>query len=193
MTQERKRLVVGISGASGMPLAHVLLKALHSLNSVEVHLIISEGAQRVIEYEGGVPLEVFTQLAHTLYHAHDMAAGPASGSWQHDGMIICPCSMSSLASISHGYGSNLLHRSADVCLKERRPLVIVPRETPLSSIHLQNMLSLSTNGATIMPFSPAFYTQKIDMDFSMQHFCGRLLDQLHMEHYLCQRWKDNSV
>ncbi len=186
------RIIVGISGASGMPLALTLLQHLHVLQSVEVHLIISQGAQYVMQTEGALPLSAYTNFAHKVYDAQDMAAGPASGSWQHDGMIICPCSMNSLGHMAHGIGSNLLHRSADVCLKERRPLVIVPRETPLSPIHLQNMLRLSQHGATIMPFSPAFYTKATDMESCLQHFCGRLLDQLHIKHTLCTRWQDNA-
>ncbi len=192
MISHISRIVLGISGASGMPLAHTLLQHLYDLPQVEVHLIISQGAQRVMQSENTTSVDSFTRLAHTHYAPEDMATGPASGSWQHAGMIICPCSMASLASIAHGMGTNLLHRSADVCLKEKRPLVIVPRETPLSPIHLQNMLSLSQCGATIMPFTPAFYTQQTDMPSAMTHFCGRLLDQLHVEHNLCQRWKNNA-
>ncbi len=191
MTQENVRIVVGISGASGMPVAHALLSHLQALPKVEVHLIISQGAECVMHSEGSLPKAAYEDLVHAVYPPQDMAAGPASGSWQHSGMIICPCSMSSLASIAHGMGTNLLHRSADVCLKEKRPLVIVPRETPLSPLHLQNMLRLSQCGATIMPFTPAFYTPQTEMPAAITHFCGRLLDQLHMEHTLCQRWKNN--
>ncbi len=186
------RIVLGISGASGMPLAHALLTQYSIQKNIEIHLIISQGALRVLETEGGASLSDFTSLAHKIYDAHDMGAGPASGSWQHDGMIICPCSMSSLASIAHGIGTTLIHRSADVTLKERRPLVIVPRETPLSSIHLQNMLSLRQNGATIMPFCPAFYTDVTSLEGMMQQFSGRVLDQLHIPHSLCQRWQENT-
>ncbi len=186
------RLVFAISGASGMPLAHSFLQHIHAMPHIEIHLLISQGAQCVMQKETPISLKKFIPLAHKNYEIHDMAAGPASGSWQHDGMIICPCSMSSLASIAHGIGSNLIHRAADVTLKERRPLIIVPRETPLSSIHLQNMLSLSQNGATIMPFTPAFYTDKQNIEAMMQHFCGRLLDQLGIKHTLCQRWQDNK-
>ncbi len=186
------RLVFAISGASGMPLAHQFLLHIHNIPHIEIHLLISQGAQCVMQKESPIALEKFTELAHKAYDTQDMAAGPASGSWQHDGMIICPCSMSTLASIAHGIGSNLIHRAADVTLKERRPLVIVPRETPLSSIHLQNMLFLSQNGASIMPFTPAFYTKKQNLEAMIQHFCGRLLDQLGIEHTLCQRWQNNE-
>ncbi len=187
-----KRIILGISGASGMPLAHTLLTQLTLQKKIEVHLIVSQGAQCVIEHETQLSPNNFTQLAHTSYDCENIAAGPASGSWQHDGMIICPCSMSSLASIAHGIGSNLLHRSADVTLKERRPLIIIPRESPLSSIHLQNMLSLSQNGACIMPFSPAFYTSHVHIEDMMKDFCGRIFDQLHLSHTLCKRWKKNT-
>ncbi len=191
MENKKKRIILGISGASGISLAHLLLTLLKS-QDIQVYLIVSEGAQRVIEHESSWVLEQFTQLAHANYPCNDMAAGPASGSWQHDGMIVCPCSMNTLASIAHGLTSNLLHRCADVSLKEGRPLIIVPRESPLSSIHLQNMLTLSQNGARIMPFCPAFYTEHTHLDAMLTHFCGRIFDQLHFEHDFCERWKNNK-
>ncbi len=187
-----KRLVFAISGASGMALAQRILDILHNEVNVQVHLIVSKGAKLVMQTETQDCLANFTSLVHTNYDANDLAAGPASGSWQHDGMIICPCSMNSLASIAHGIGSNLIHRAADVTLKERRKLLIVPRESPLSSIHLQNMYTLSQHGAIIMPFCPAFYMENHSLDHMIAHFCGRLLDQFGVEHSLCQRWKDNK-
>ncbi len=185
------RILLGISGASGMPLAHTLLKLLHAKQGIQVHLIVSEGAACVMKNETPFSLSTFKELAHVSYENHDMSAGPASGSWQHHGMIICPCSMSSMAHIAHGTGINLLHRCADVTIKEKRPLIIVPRESPLSSIHLQNMLSLSQNGASIMPFCPAFYTENTHIDAMMEQFCGRIFDQLRLTHDLCQRWQNN--
>ncbi len=191
MDVHKKRIILGISGASGIPLAHMLLTLLNELD-VHIHLILSEGAKRVIEHESSLSEEGLLELAHAHYPGDDMAAGPASGSWQHDGMIICPCSMNTLACIANGITSNLLQRCADVSLKEARPLIIVPRETPLSSIHLQNMLTLSQNGARIMPFCPAFYTEQTNVQFMLTQFCGRILDQLHFEHSFCDRWKNNS-
>ncbi len=186
------RLIIGISGASGMPLIKTLLKQFSKVKSLELHLIISSGALKVMKAEGGYKLKDFTKYVHKVHDAKRLDAGPASGSWQHDGMIICPCSMASLAAISSGHGTNLIHRTADVCLKEGRPLVIVPRETPYNLIHLRNMQELCKAGASIMPFNPAFYTSKTSLKGIMKHFGGRVLDQLNIKHKLCERWKNNK-
>lgn len=203
------RIVVGVSGASGMPLAQHLLHALHAMPEVEVHLMVSAGAQAVLATEilptepigatgtgdtqlplsGTVSLAALAQYAHVVHNAAHIGAGPASGSWQHAGMVICPCSMATLACIATGAGHNLLHRSADVCLKERRPLVLVARETPLSAIHLQNMLTLSRAGACIMPPCPAFYGHPKSINDILEHFTGRVLDQLGLAHNLGHRWQ----
>ena len=135
-----KRIIVGVSGASGMPLALCLLRHLAALPDVESHLILSPGAHAVLEAECGLAPSTLHALADVSHDAACLGAAPASGSWEHDGMVVCPCSMSSLASIATGAGTNLLHRAADVTLKERRPLILVPRESPLSRIHLRNML-----------------------------------------------------
>lgn len=198
-----RRIIVGVSGASGMPLAQRVLQALHGSADIEVHLIVSAGAQAVLAAEcppahgqqgeaALSPLQELTQFAHVVHASDCLGAGPASGSWQHDGMVICPCSMASLACIATGAGTNLLHRAADVCLKERRPLLIVARETPLSAIHLQNMLTLSRLGACIMPPCPAFYGQPKNITDILEHFTGRVLDQLHIPHRLGRRWLDNA-
>lgn len=192
MNQHVRRIVIGVSGASGIPLTRELLLALRAMENVETHIIISDGARKVIEEEHRDPL--MEQLEACADHVHDYrdtGAGPASGSWKHDGMIICPCSMSTLASIAHGCGSNLLHRAADVTIKERRPLILVARETPLSLIHLENMRLLVQAGATIMPFMPAFYTAPKTIEDMLRHFCGRLLDQLGLESSLTCRWHNN--
>ena len=187
---DKRRLIVGISGARGMPLALCLLQTLQR-PEIELHLIISSGAMRVMQEEGGVSAAELALYAHTVHPADDMAAGPASGSWRNDGMIICPCSMSSLAAIACGAGVNLLHRAADVTLKEHRPLVIVPRETPLNLIHLDNMRRLAAAGAVIMPFMPAFYTSPDSVDDLLRQFCGRLLDQFGL-HSPVRRWRDEA-
>lgn len=186
--QRQRRIVLGVSGASGVQTAQVLVKALARV--AEVHLVISSGAERVALAEGGMEMESLRAYAHTVYAPDDMAAGMASGSWRHGGMIVCPCSMASLAAIATGCGTTLVHRAADVCLKERRPLVIVPRETPLSPIHLRHMLSLSEDGARIMPFCPAFYGRSRTLDDVLEHFAGRVLDQFDLEHSLGVRWKE---
>ena len=187
-----KRLVMGISGASGTPLALTVLQALHDAH-MQVHCIISQGARAVMEAEANAPhahiRDRIHSLAHTLYAPEDIAAGPASGSWQHEGMLICPCSMASLAAIATGTGSNLIHRAADVCLNERRPLVLIPRETPLSRIHLRNMLTAQEAGAVIMPPCPAFYGRPETLEHMLEHLAGRILDQLAIPHNLGHRWK----
>lgn len=195
-----QKIVIGVSGASGMPLAFTLLEALRAQAGLEIHLIISDGAKRVLRCEGGSDpaavgadatgsLERLSALAHTVYDPADLGAAPASGSWPCLGMIVCPCSMSSLGAIANGCGSNLLHRAADVTLKERRRLLLVPRETPLSAIHLRNMLLLSEMGVAIMPPNLAFYNNPRNIDEAVRHFCGRILDQFAFKHDLCARWK----
>ena len=187
-----RRIVVGVSGASGMPLAHTLLRHLADLPESEIHLIVSDSAQKVLRAECDGGLDALVRHAHRVHDAEDMAAGPSSGSWRHSGMIICPCSMSSLASIACGAGNNLIHRAADVTLKERRPLILVARETPLSGIHLHNLQIVTEAGATVMPFIPAFYNRAVSLEDMMRHFCGRVLDQLHISHTLCARWRDDA-
>lgn len=181
------RLVFGISGASGMPLAATVLTCLAGLDDPDIHLIISGHARQVMEAEG-CGISQLTRLAARCYEPEDMAAPPASGSWPHDGMIVCPCSMSSLAAIATGYGTTLIHRCADVTIKERRPLILVIRETPLNRIHLRNMLAVHEAGATVMPFVPSFYTGDHSMCNAMRQFAGRILDQLRIPHALCSRW-----
>ncbi|MEG2173502.1 MAG: UbiX family flavin prenyltransferase, partial [Desulfovibrionaceae bacterium] len=203
-----RRILVGVSGASGMPLAQHLLRALYCTANIEVHLIISAGAQAVLAAEtlplgpidtAGASVDsasetstllALTQFAHVVHDSTDIGAGPASGSWQHGGMVLCPCSMASLACIATGAGYNLVHRAADVCLKERRPLVVVARETPLSSIHLRNMLTLSRAGACIMPPCPAFYGRPQSIADILEHFTGRILDQFGIAHALGHRWQE---
>lgn len=184
-----KRIIVGVSGASGMPLALCLLRHLAAMPDVESHLILSSGARAVLEAECRLTPEVLGDLATVSHDAACLGAAPASGSWQHDGMVVCPCSMSSLAAIATGAGSNLLHRAADVCLKEDRPLILVPRESPLSAIHLRNMLQAREAGAVIMPFMPAFYTGADSLEGLMSQFCGRIFDRLGLPHQLCTRWQ----
>ena len=189
---ERKRLVFGVSGASGMPLALALLACYSQLAYLELHLIVSAEARTVLAVENPAAPECIERFAHAAYEIGDFTAPPASGSWLHDGMIICPCSMSSLAAIATGCGANLLHRAADVTLKERRPLALVTRETPLSRIHLLNMLKATEAGACVMPFSPAFYARDPSLEGAFQQFAGRLLDLLRIPHNLCFRWGEAS-
>lgn len=182
------RLLFGVSGASGMLLAQTVLACFAELRDLEIHLIISEGARLAIKKETGKDAEILERYAAFVHAPDDMAAPMASGSWRHEGMFICPCSMSSLAAIANGTGRNLIHRAADVALKERFPLVLSPRETPLSKIHLRNMKLAADAGAVIMPFMPAFYVQSASLSSLMRNFAGRVLDQFGIPSNLCQRW-----
>jgi 4-hydroxy-3-polyprenylbenzoate decarboxylase len=182
------RLVIALTGASGMPYGLGLLKALSKDH--ELHLIVSKAAQEIIGLE--TPADSLASLqgyAARVYDDQDLAAGPASGSWPHAGMVVCPCSMASLAAISQGVGSNLIHRAADVCLKERRRLVLVPRETPLNAIQLKNMLDLTRAGAVILPASPGFYHRPKQIADLVEHLVGRILDQLDLAPSWAPRWK----
>lgn len=184
----KQRIIIGISGASGMPYAERLLQALHRTAGLETHAIVTDGAKKVLHYESDTPLEELTKLADFAYDERRLEAAPASGSWLSAGMIVCPCSMGSLAAIAHGMNANLLQRAADVTLKERRPLVLLTREAPLSAIHLKNMLAVTEAGGTILPASPGFYHRPQSIPALLDHVIGRALDLLHIEHSLAPRW-----
>ncbi len=193
-------LVVAITGASGSPygvkLVQVLLRAGKS-----VHLVISPAATEVMERELGRKIlldpfeprslfpdseEYFERLHY--HHFRNFQAGIASGSFLTGGMVVCPCSMGTIAAISHGISQNLIHRAADVHLKERRKLIVVPRETPLGLIQLKNLTALAEAGAVIMPAMPAFYTLPQSIDDMVNFIVGRICDQLEVEHNLLRRW-----
>lgn len=173
-----------------MPLALNVLENISHLPDIEIHLVVSQNAMRALREECGYSIDALEKFAAALYAPQDMGAAPASGSWLHGGMIICPCSMSSLAAIATGVGTTLVHRAADVTLKERRPLIIVARETPFNLVHLHNMCAATEAGAIIMPFMPAFYTGENSMQTAMNHFTGRMLDILRIPHSLCKRWRE---
>lgn len=183
-----KRLIVGMSGSSAPHLGVALLSALRDIESVETHLIVSAGARKTIELEMGLDSAEVEKLADVVYDPSDMAAGPSSGSFLTMGMVVAPCSMKTLASIATGVSENLLTRSADVCLKERRRLVLVPRETPLSLIHIRNMETVTLAGATVLPPVPAFYHRPKSIDDLLHHTAGKVLDQFGIEHQLFKRW-----
>lgn len=190
MGMKMTRLIFGISGASGMPLARSVLENFAAISNLEIHLIISRAASQAMAAEKvGAPAEL-EKYAAMVHDADDFSAAPASGSWRSGGMVICPCAMSSLAAIATGCGTNLIHRAADVCLKERLPLVLVARETPLNLIHLRNMAAATEAGAIIMPFAPAFYAGG-GMEEAMRQFAGRVLDQLGVANTLATRWREN--
>lgn len=185
---QRPRLVVGVSGASGPQLTITLLELLRSTGAVETHLVLSRTAYRTIELETDTCPEQVQLLADVVHRRGDLAASIASGSFLTMGMVIVPCSMRSLAAVAHGYADDLIARAADVTLKERRPLLLVTRETPLSRVHLQNMLSVTDAGATILPPVPAFYHRPRTIEHLMVHTAGKILDQFGIEHDSFMRW-----
>lgn len=183
-----KRIILAVSGASGSLYAVSLVKALSHRDDVDLHVIISDAARKVLALETDFPIEALTDGTVASYSPDDIAAPPASGSWKHDGMIICPCSMATLSAVATGFGHTLIHRAADVALKERSPLVLVPRETPLSAIHLQNMLTATQAGAVIIPASPGFYHRPATIEDLANQLAGKILDQLDIPHDLFPRW-----
>ncbi len=181
------RIIVAITGASGAVYGVDILRQL-SAQQVDTRLVISDAAHWIIEQETGLTADDLSALAAQTYTESDFTAPMASGSFRHDGMVVAPCSMKTLAAIAHGYGSNLIQRAADVTIKEGRKLVLLPRETPLSAIHLENMLKLARLGTVIMPPVPAFYSHPADIAGLVRFTTGRVLDQLGVPHNLIQRW-----
>lgn len=181
------RLIVGITGATGTIYGVRLLERLRE-SEVESHLVISRWGVRTLLHETTWSREQVAALATASYPPADMGAAISSGSFQTDGMVIAPCSAKTLAAIAHGFGDNLIHRAADVVLKERRRLVLVVRETPLSDIHLENMLKLSRMGAVILPPVPAFYNNPRSLDEMVDHTVARILDQFGIPVSGAARW-----
>lgn len=169
------RIIIGITGASGIIYGIRLLELLRS-TPIETHLIVSKSAQLTMKYETNLSLAELKALADVYHVWNDVGASIASGSFQTQGMIIAPCSMKSLAEIAHGTSDNLIGRAADVTLKERRKLVLMPRESPLHLGHLKNMVSLTQQGAIIYPAMPAFYMKPKTIDDIINYSIGRLLD-----------------
>lgn len=181
------KIIVGMSGASGAILGIRLLEVLRDA-AVETHLVMSKWAQATIKLETDRTVRAVARLATAVHAPTDLAACISSGSYRTDGMVVIPCSMKTLASIRTGVSSNLLERAADVTLKERRKLILVPRESPLSEIHLENMLALSRMGAVILPPMPAFYTRPRTLEDMVDQVVGRVLDQLGIEVEIGRRW-----
>src|SRR5688500_11854999 len=181
------RIIVAITGATG---AIYGVRALERLREarVETHLVISRWGGRTLLHETPYSREHVEALASASYAPADMGAAISSGSFRTDGMIVAPCSAKTLAAIAHGFGENLLHRAADVVLKERRRLVLVVREAPLSDIHLENMLKLSRMGAVVLPPMPAFYNHPRTVDDIVDHTVARVLDQFGVETRGAARW-----
>lgn len=181
------RIVVAITGATGVIYGITLLEQLKKLE-VETHLILSRWARHTIELETAYTVEQVSALANVEHAEENLAAAVSSGSFRHHGMVIAPCSMKTLAGLAHGYAENLIVRAGDVTLKEGRPLILVPRETPLNTIHLENMLRLTRAGAVILPPMPAFYQHPATLQDIVDQTVGRILDRLGLENDLVKRW-----
>lgn len=190
MTTTPKRLVVGISGATGIVYGVRLLQMLQQTD-IETHLVVSKAGDMTRAYETDISLKALRELADVAYNINDVGAAISSGSFRTMGMVIVPCSVKTVAEVANGLGQNLLSRAADVVLKERRRLVMVVRETPLSLIHLKNMVSVTEAGGIIMPPVPAFYTQPETLDDVVDHTVGRLLDLFDIDTQHMKRWGED--
>ncbi|OJJ97783.1 hypothetical protein ASPACDRAFT_1882320 [Aspergillus aculeatus ATCC 16872] len=188
LATRRKRIIIALTGATGTILGIHALLALRALN-VETHLILSKWAENTLKYETDYTVANVRALADFAYSNHDLAAPIASGSFRVDGMIVVPCSMKTLAAINVGYGEDLIARAADVMLKERHRLVLVTRECPLSSVHLENMLGVTRHGAIVFPPVPAFYTRPAGLADVVEHIVGRVLDLFGLEVEGLPRWE----
>ena len=186
---KKQRLIVGIAGSSGPQFGVRLLQVLREIDQVEVHLVMSRGSERSLELEMGTTLEEVESLADVVYKQGDLAAAISSGSFLTSGMVIAPCSMRTLGALASGVTGDLLSRAGDVCLKEGRRLVLVPRETPLNLIHIRNMETMLLAGAVIMPPVPAFYHRPKSIDDLLDHTVGKILDQFGIPHDLFRRWQ----
>jgi 4-hydroxy-3-polyprenylbenzoate decarboxylase len=189
MTGRRRRIVVGITGSSGPIYGIRTLQILREHADIEVHLVMTEAACRIISLETDWALEKVLQLAGVVHENLDLAASVSSGSFPTDGMIVAPCSMHTLGEIAHSMSGNLLTRAADVHLKERRRLVLMVRETPLHLGHLRNMVAAAEAGAIILPPIPAFYQHPQTIEDIIDHSVGKALDLLSIHHRLFRRWK----
>lgn len=182
-----KRLIVGISGASGAIYGVRLLEVLRD-SDVETHVVVSKAGALTLKHETGMDLDAVKALADVSYPIGDVGAACSSGSFHTLGMVVAPCSMKTLAEIATGVTSNLLTRSADVVLKERRRLVLLPRETPLTLVHLRNMTTVTEMGGIVAPPLPAFYARPDGLDAMVDHTVGRVLDLFGLESGLVRRW-----
>jgi 4-hydroxy-3-polyprenylbenzoate decarboxylase len=181
-------LIVGITGASGVIYGIRLLEVLSKNKEVETHLIISEAGAEIIKHETAWGLEKVRALADSCYDINDIGSRLSSGSFKRDGMVVAPCSMKTLSAVANSYADNLITRSADITLKERKTLVLLPRETPLHLGHLRNMTKLTEMGAIVFPPVPAFYHKPQTIDNLIDYTVGRVLDIFSIKHDLLPRW-----
>ncbi|RJS88648.1 aromatic acid decarboxylase [Candidatus Bathyarchaeota archaeon] len=186
------RVVVAITGASGVVYGRRLLEVLRE-KGVEVHLIISRAGRLVVREELGLEPESLERLASRAYDPEDLMAPLTSGSFKVDAVVVVPASMKTVAAIASGYSDNLITRAADVALKEGRTLILVPRETPLSALHLENLLRLSRMGVVILPAMPAFYHKPEKIGDLVDFIVGKILDQLGVDHDLYKRWEGREA
>jgi 4-hydroxy-3-polyprenylbenzoate decarboxylase len=187
-----KKLIIAITGASGAIYAVRLLEVLKKVKDIETHLIISKAANITIAEETNLKISDIQKLADYNYNVNDIAASISSGSFKTDGMIIAPCSMKTLAEVATGLSSNLISRAADVVLKERRRLVLMVRETPFHTVHINHMKTLSEMGAIIAPPVPAFYNNPKTIDDIVNHSVGRVLDLFDIDSKIVKRWKSDK-
>jgi len=186
----QKRIVIGMTGASGVQYGIRLLEVLDGQE--ETHLVLSQEARELIELETETPVDSLLKKATFHYEDNDFMAPIASGSCRFDAMVIVPCTMKTLAGVANGYADTLIGRAADVTLKESRKLVLVPREMPLSLIHLENMVKAKQAGAVIMPASPGFYNKPKTIDDLVDNVVGRILDQLGIDNNVYRRWGESQ-
>ena len=184
-----RRIIVGVTGASGSAYAFAALRALRAHTDCEIHLVMSGQARLTVEIETSHTAADLEALAHVVHHDGNLAASISSGSFITSGMIVIPCSMKSASAIAYSLNGNLLARAADVCLKEKRRLVLVVRETPLHLGHLRTLTQLAEIGATILPPIPAMYANPQSVDDIVNHTVGKALDQFGIENDLFNRWK----
>jgi len=183
------RLIVAITGATGALYGVRLLQLLRDMPAVETHLLVSDAGVLNLHQELDLGRKEVEALADITYNVRDVGAAIASGSFQSDGMIVAPCSMKTLAAIAHGLSDNLITRSADVVLKERRRLVLMVRETPFNLAHLRNMTAVTEMGGVIFPPLPGFYHRPASIEEMVDHTLGRVLDLLSLQHTLTPRWQ----
>lgn len=189
----KKRLIIGISGASGAVLAIEILKLLNEIDGWETHLVISEGAKKTIILETNYTIDYVSGLADKVYSINDIGASIASGTFKVEGMIVIPCSMKTVAGIACGYSDNLIARAADVTIKENRKLILAIRESPLSAIHLRNMLFLSKLGVIIMPLMIAYYNKPHNLEEVNKNFAIRILDKFGVNIDGFLRWGEEEI
>lgn len=184
-----RKILISIGGASGSIYGISLLEVLKDINDIETHLIISEGAKKIIEHETKYSSDKVYSLSDFHYNDNDLFSGPASGSFQIDEMIICPCSMKTLSAVANGFANTLTTRAAMCMLKENKTLILTIRETPLDLTSLRNMVTVREAGGIMLPAMPGFYYKPEKIEDMIDFIVGKILDQLKINHSLYKRWK----